>query len=122
MKKILLACAALVAFAGPAPAQELPTLSAFLTNCYHDNTVCRAKMRDYVNAADRQKSICRPADQSVNEAGSALLSWLRSDARPESMSDEPYDEALWTGASTMWPCKAPDPPPPPPPAPTDGSN
>ena len=117
MKKILLACAALVAFAGSAPAQELPTLSRFLMDCSHDATVCRAKMKDYINAADAQKSICRPADQTVSEAATALLSWLHSDSRPESLGEQPYDDALWQGASGMWPCQ----PPPPPAAPADAS-
>jgi len=120
MKNILLACTALAVFAGSAPAQDLPSLSSFLMQCARDTTVCRAKMRDYITAADTQHSICRPADQSVGEAASALLSWLRSDQRPDSLSNAPYDDALWQGASTMWPCK-PAEPPPPPPAPADGT-
>ena len=117
MRKILLACAACAAFATAAPAQELPKLSQFLMLCYRDSTSCRAKLRDYINAADGQKSICRPADQSVAEAVGAMLSWLRSDDKhPRNLSDLPYDDALWEGSTALWPCAAPEPVPPPAPA------
>ena len=118
MKSILTACIALVAFAWAAPAEDLPPLSQFLSQCYRDSTVCRAKLRDYITAADAQKSICRPAGQSVGEASSALLNWLRSDQRPAGLEDLAFDEGLWQASSTMWPCK-PDAPAAPPAAPAE---
>jgi hypothetical protein len=118
MKKILLACAACAALVTAAPAQELPKLSSFLSMCYRDSTTCRAKLRDYINAADTQKSICRPADQSVSEAVGDMLSWLRSDDKHDaSITDAPYDDAFWAAASTLWPCTQPEPVPEPQPAP-----
>jgi hypothetical protein len=106
----------------PAPAQDLPTLSKFLANCSRDSTICRAKVRDYIVAADTQKSICRPQDQSQGEAVSDLLAWLRdSEKHQTKLEDQPYDEAFWAGSSTLWPCApAPEPPPPPAPEPPSG--
>ena len=122
MKKILLACAAFAALVSAAPAQELPKLSQFLSSCYRDPTICRAKLRDYINAADTQKSICRPADQSVGEASSDMLSWLRSDDKHDaSLNDAPYDDGLWAAASTLWPCTPTEQPPAPQAAPSNGS-
>ena len=118
MKRILLACAACAAVTVAAPAQELPKLSLFLSQCYRDSTVCRAKLHDYIIAADTQKSICRPADQSVSTAVSDMLSWLRdSDKRPAALEDQPYDDAFWAAATALWPCAAPPPVPEPAPAP-----
>ncbi|HUO99508.1 MAG TPA: hypothetical protein VMU01_12625 [Rhizomicrobium sp.] len=105
MRKILLAIGACAAFAVAAPAQDLPPLAEFLTLCYRDSTTCRAKLSDYIDAADTQKSICRPAGQSVREAVTAMLDWMRmSDQRPAGLERKPYDEAFWIASSTMWPC------------------
>lgn len=107
MMKMLLAgaaCAALMA-AGAAQAQSLPTLSQFLLSCTKDAVTCRNKLRDYVTAADQQKMICRPADQSTYEAASEMLHYLRETAaRNDALDNGPYDDALWQAASTMWPC------------------
>jgi hypothetical protein len=120
MKRILLACAACAVLASAAPAQELPKLSQFLSLCYRDSTTCRAKLRDYIAAADAQKSICRPSGQSVNEATNDMLSWLRSDEKHDaSLNEAAYDDALWAASSSLWPCTPPDAAPAPP-APTNG--
>jgi hypothetical protein len=105
MKRVLLVCAVCAAFAAPAAAQEVPTLSQFLANCSRDTMVCKFKLNDYIVAADTQKTICRPADQSVKSASSEILSWLRNDDKhPAGLRDVPFDDALWTAASTLWPC------------------
>ena len=117
MRKVLLACAVLGAAALlPAPAQELPTLSQFLSNCYRDGTACRAKLKDYVRAGVQQNIICLPKDVSEGEAAGEILSWLRSDDKhPAALNDGPFDDGLYAASTKLYPC-APPPPPPPPPA------
>ncbi len=119
MKKMLLACAAMVALTSAASAQDVPTLSKFLSECFRDGNVCRLKMKDYVNAAVSQKSMCLPKDVSVNEAISEMLHWLRADdTHPASLNDQAYDDAIYEASQKLYPC-APPPPPPPPPPPQD---
>lgn len=122
MKKIFVVCAAAAVLVTAAPAQDLPKLSEFLASCYRDNAVCRGKLKDYINAGETQKIICRPADVSINEATGEMLRWLRSDENyPAALKDAPYDDALFEAAKKLYPCKedVPPPPPPPPPAPAD---
>jgi hypothetical protein len=119
MKKLLMLCAACAAFVTAVPAQDMPTLSQFLGNCYRDANACRLKMKDYITASDTQHVICRPADMSVNEAASQTLRWLRSDeTHDKSLNDVPFDDALFLATTTLWPC-APPPPPAPEPAPQE---
>lgn len=107
MKNILVAGAACAALIMPAPAQPLPTLSKFLSECYRDNTTCRAKLRDYVVAGDTQKSFCRPKDQSVSSGVSDMLAWLRDTDKHPELSSQPYDDAFWAAVSTIWKCEDP---------------
>lgn len=114
MKNILLACAACAAIAVAAPAQELPTLSQFLSGCYRDSGACKLKLKDYVTAAQSQKNICIPAGTSVNEAVSETLRWLRSDeTHKQTLNDGPFDDGLFAATTTLYPCKEEAPPPPP---------
>lgn len=120
MKKILVACAAVVAFSVAAPAEGLPKLSDFLSSCYRDNGACRVKLKDYINAGETQKIICRPEGTSVNEAVSEMLSWLRKDENyPAALKDQPFDDGLYEASQKLYPCKPVEPPPPPPPAPAE---
>ena len=118
MKKVFWACVAVLALAAPAPAQELPKLSEFLSGCYRDNTACMQKIKNYVEAAKSQKIICLPADVSVREAAGEMLSWLRKDANvPASLSNAPFDDGLYEASTKLYPCKSEEPQPPvPPPA------
>jgi hypothetical protein len=112
MKKILVACVALAAVFAAAPAQNLPKLSEFLSSCYRDSGACRTKLKDYVNAADSQKIICRPKDASVSDAVSEMLRWLRTEENyPATLKDAPFDDALYEAATKLYPCKAETPPP-----------
>jgi hypothetical protein len=107
MKKLLVAVCAAIAVVGPAGAVELPTLSQFLLTCSRSPEECRSKIRNYVDTADRQKVICRPADQSLSDATYETLHWLRENAsNDEVMRAGPYDDGLWAAVSTMWPCKS----------------
>jgi hypothetical protein len=118
MKRFLMACAACAAFVTAAPAQDMPTLSAFLGNCYRDANACRLKMKDYITASDTQHIICRPADMSVNDAASQTMHWLRADdTHDKSLNNAPFDDALFQATTTLWPCTPPPPPPAPPPEP-----
>lgn len=117
MKKVVLACAAIGALAVAAPAQDLPTLSQFLSNCYRDNAACRTKLKDYVRAGTQQHIICLPEDTSESEAASEMLRWLRDEkTHPATLNDGPFDDGLYEAATKLYPCAAPEPPPPPPPA------
>ncbi len=116
MKKFLLACAAMAALASAASAQDVPTLSKFLSECFRDGNVCRMKMKDYVNAAVSQKSMCLPKDVSVNEAAAEILRWLRADdTHPASLNDQAFDDAIYAATLKLYPCAPPPPAPPPPP-------
>jgi hypothetical protein len=122
MKKILMACAACAVMVTAAPAQQLPTLSQFLSGCYRDTTACRLKLKDYVTAAQTQKNICIPDGTSINEAVSETLRWLRADnTHAPAMDDGPFDDGLFTATTTLYPCKEEAPPPPPPPPAADPS-
>ena len=117
MKKTFLAGAACAAFLTAAPAQEMPKLSEFLSNCYHDSDYCRLKLKDYINAAQSQNVFCLPEGTSVSEAANDTLHWLRSDdSHDQSLDDAPLDDALYRATKTLYPCKPPPPPPPPAPA------
>lgn len=107
MKKMLLACAAFAAIAiMDAQAADIPKLSEFLLLCERSPAQCRSKIRDYITAADNQKLICRPKDQSMHDAVYKTLYWLRDKGIDnDKLEGEPYDDALWTAISTMWPCK-----------------
>lgn len=117
MNKVLLASAAAMILITAAPAQEIPTLSQFLSSCYRDSGACRTKMKDYITASETQKIICLPKDVSVSEAISSTLSWLRSDStHPAALNDGPFDDALFEATTKLYPCAAPPAPPVPPPA------
>ena len=108
MKKMLLACAAFAALAvAGVEAADIPTLSEFLLICDRNPGQCRGKIHDYIVAADSQKMICRPADQSMHDAVYSTLYWLRSEGgSDDQMRAGPYDDALWTAISTRWPCNS----------------
>jgi len=113
MKKMLLGCVAAAAFlaAPSAMAQDIPRLSDFLAGCYRDSGSCKVKLKDYVTAAKTQKIICLK-DTSPGEASSELLRWLRSDAA-EPLKGQPFDDALYEGATKLYPCADAVMPPPP---------
>lgn len=102
------AAAALFLMPG-AGAQDVPALKDFLANCSRDSSECRLRLKDYVTAANAQKSLCLPKDGSVREAGSEILRWLRSDAAA-ALTDKPYDDALYEASLKLYPC-APAPAP-----------
>lgn len=105
MKSMLLACAALVALTSVAPAQNLPTLSQFLGQCFRDGQVCRQKLKDYVGASVSQKTMCLPPDVSQKEAAGEMLQWLRDDeSHPAALNDAPYDDALYEATQKLYPC------------------
>ncbi len=109
MKKLLLACAACaaIAAAGNAQAVTIPTLTQFLTKCNINSDDCRTQIRGYIKAADDQKLICRPADQSLGDASYEALHWMRdTGASDQTLHDGPYDDAMWAAISTLWPCKS----------------
>lgn len=117
MKKVFLACAVLGALSVAAPAQELPTLSQFLSSCYRDSAQCKSKLKDYVRAGTQQNIICLPKDVSESEASSEMLRWLRdATTHPAALNDGPFDDALFEASTKLYPCAPPPPPPPPPPA------
>jgi hypothetical protein len=119
MKKVLWASVAVVALSVPAPAEELPKLSEFLTVCYRDNTACMQKIKNYIEAAKSQKIICLPADTSVREAAADTLSWLRKDDNvTPALAASPFDDGLYEATTKLYPCKSEQPaqPPVPPPA------
>ncbi|GAA0548769.1 hypothetical protein FHS83_001035 [Rhizomicrobium palustre] len=104
MKTFLIASAALsVVLLASASAQSIPTLSEYLTACTRDTTTCRLKMKDYVVNALAAKVICLPKNVSETDAGSEMLSWLRSSAA-DKLSKEPYDDALYEAAVKLYPC------------------
>jgi dGTP triphosphohydrolase len=108
MKRMLLACVTVAAFAEAAPAQDLPTLSRFLITCSRESEACRVKMKDYVRAAVSQHSMCLPKDVSDREAISEILDWLRDDnTHPESLNDAPYDDAIYAATQKLYPCEPP---------------
>lgn len=112
MKKMVWGCATAAAFLFvAAPAQEVPKLSEFLLTCSRDSSACKLKLKDYVTAANSQKSICLPQDVSTTEAAGALLRWLRSDDTPAALKDAPFDDGLYEGATKLYPCVAAVPPP-----------
>lgn len=107
MRPIVLACAfAVIAAAPETRAADVQTLSAFIHDCDRSEVVCRAKLRDYLTAAETQHMICRPEGDSLNESVSEMLRWLRHDgSENDDLYRGPYDDALWAAASTLWPCK-----------------
>lgn len=110
MKKLLWACAAVAALAvaAPAPAQNLPTLSQFLSNCYRDNGQCRIKLKDYVHAGVAQNIICLPKDVSEGDAAYEMLHWLRDEkTHPAALNDGPFDDGLYEAATKLYPCAPP---------------
>jgi hypothetical protein len=118
MRKLLLACAAVAALVSAAPAQNLPTLTQFLGQCFRDGQMCRQKIKDYVNAAVSQNSMCLPKDVSVNTAVGEMLHWLRDDTtHPASLDEQPFDDALYEASKKLYPCAPPPETPPPPPPP-----
>jgi hypothetical protein len=121
MKKMVLGCAAAAGLLFvAAPAQNVPKLSEFLLACTRDNAPCKLKLKDYVTAANTQKSICLPKGTSINEGAGELLRWLRSDDTPAAqMKDQPFDDALYEGATKLYPCAPPEPPVAPPAPPAD---
>jgi hypothetical protein len=124
MKKVLLAsvaAAAMAAILAPAPAEDLPKLSEFLTSCYRDNGSCVQKVKSYVDAAKNQKFICVPEDVSTREAASETLHWLRTEENyPASLREQPFDDGLYEATTKLYPCKTEATPPPPPvPPPTE---
>ncbi len=123
MKKVLLASVAVVAMtamSAPAPAQDLPKLSEFLTTCYRDNTACIQKIKSYVDAAKTQKFICVPDDISTREAAGATLRWLRAEENyPAALREQPFDDGLYEATTKLYPCKTEATPPPPVPPPAE---
>jgi hypothetical protein len=117
MKKMLVASAACAAMLTAAGAQNLPTLSEFLSGCYRDATTCKLKLKDYYAAAEQQKVVCRPKDVSINEAVNETLRWLRSDeTHSPDLNKVPFDDALYEATTKLYPCAPPPPPPAEPPA------
>ena len=69
------------------------------------------KLKDYVTAANAQKSICLPKDVSTGEGASAVLRWLRSDdTHPATLNDSPFDDALYEASTKLYPCASAVPP------------
>lgn len=105
MKKVLLVCVAVVALTPVISAQNLPTLTQFLSECFRDSRICHMKLKDYVNASVSQKTMCLPNDVSVNDAADEMLHWLRAeDAHPASFYDAPYDDGLYAATQKLYPC------------------
>ena len=81
-------------------------VSGYLSDCQTSGTRCLNRVTDVIENGRSSHYICVPKDLSTADAVQQEIKWLLQTAQDRpAFADTSMEDALWDGATRLWPCR-----------------
>lgn len=80
-------------------------LSAYLNDCQANGPRCMNRVTDVIENGRNSHYICVPKETTTADAVQQEVKWLLQTAQDRpAFADTSMEDALWDGATRLWPC------------------